>query len=151
MQFNRILVPVDGSSHAAKALELAVQLQSRFDTENDVLWVLSVYQHFSVMESSHSLVQTREGLMPPDEALKQVSRGIVNWHVEKAKELGGVGVKGVIKRGKPSRTIIDFAREQQADCVVMGGRGMGDAGGVLLGSVSHKVASLVACTCITVK
>lgn len=149
MQFNRIVVPVDGSTHAMKALELAVQLQDKFD--GSLLWVLSVYQHVSLVESSHSLVRGRQDLAPPDEAMKEICREVVDQHVAKAMELGATGVKGLVKRGKPSRTIVDFAKEQSADCIVMGGRGIGDVGGVLLGSVSHKVASLAPCTVITVK
>lgn len=149
MQFNRIVVPVDGSTHALKALELAVQIQDKFEVSE--LWVLSVYQHFSLMENTHSMVRTREALMPPDDALKQVAQDTVDWHVAKAKELGATGVKGVVKRGKPSRCILEFAKTKNADCICMGGRGMGDIGGVLLGSVSHKVSSLAPCTCITVK
>ena len=33
----------------------------------------------------------------------------------------------------------------------MGSRGLGDIGGLLLSSVSHKVSSLSGCTCIMVK
>ena len=149
MQFNRIVVPVDGSTHAMKALELAVQLQDKF--EGSTLWVLSVYQYVSLVESSHSMVRGRQDLMPPDEAMKALSREIVDQYIAKAVELDASGVKGVVKRGKPSRTIVDFAKEHSADCIVMGGRGIGDVGGVLLGSVSHKVASLAPCTVITVK
>lgn len=149
MQFNRIVVPVDGSTHALKALELACQLQDKFD--GSLLWILSVYQHVSLVESSHSLVRGREDLAPPDDAMRQISREIVDQYVARAAEWGATGVKGVVKRGKPSRTIVDFAKQQSADCIVMGGRGIGDIGGVLLGSVSHKVASLATCTVITVK
>ncbi|MHC5024763.1 MAG: universal stress protein, partial [Planctomycetota bacterium] len=35
--------------------------------------------------------------------------------------------------------------------IVMGSRGHGDLEGLLLGSVSHKVASLAKCTVVTVK
>lgn len=149
MRFNRIVVPVDGSDHALKALELACDLQAKYDGAE--LYVLSVYQHVSLLESSHSLVRTREQPVPPDEALKRIAREIVNDSVTKAKAWGATGVIGVVKRGKPSRTILDFAKEKKADCIIMGGRGLGDVGGVLLGSVSHKVSSLATCTCITVK
>ena len=47
--------------------------------------------------------------------------------------------------------IVDFARDQRADAIVMGSRGLGDVSGLLLGSVSHKVSHLAACTCIMVK
>lgn len=148
MQFNNIVVAVDGSTHAMKALELAVQLEDKFDS---TLHVLSVYRHHSVYESSHSLVRPRNAPPPPDEGLKEWAREIVDASVARAKDLGASNVKGVVKRGPPARTILEYAEDVGADCIVMGGRGMGDAAGFLLGSVSHKVSSLAKCTCITVK
>ena len=35
--------------------------------------------------------------------------------------------------------------------VFLGSRGLGDAKGLLLGSVSHKVMHLAPCTCVAVK
>jgi nucleotide-binding universal stress UspA family protein len=56
-----------------------------------------------------------------------------------------------VKRGQPARTIVSTAEEVQADAIVLGSRGLGDVSGLLLGSVSHKVASLAKCNVITVK
>ena len=39
----------------------------------------------------------------------------------------------------------------QDDLIVMGRRGLGDLGGLLMGSVSHKVCHLADCACLTVK
>lgn len=47
--------------------------------------------------------------------------------------------------------ILRGARDRAVDMIVLGSRGFGDAEGLLLGSVSHKVAHLAACTCVTVR
>lgn len=148
MLFKNILVPVDGSIHAMKALELAVQLEETFDA---TIHVLSVYKHMSYSESTHSLVRNRTVTERPDSARKQAATELVQAFASEAERLGATAVKAVTRRGKPSRIIVDYAAEQGIDCIVMGGRGLGDAGGVLLGSVSHKVAALSPCTVITVK
>ena len=145
---NKILVAVDGSKHSMRALEFASELAKKFDA---ALLVLSVYRHYSAAESSHSLVKTREDIVPSDIALSRLAQDYVDEAVERARELGAANVKGKVKRGQPSRTIVETAKEREADAIVMGSRGLGDIGGLLLGSVSHKVSSLAECTCITVK
>jgi nucleotide-binding universal stress UspA family protein len=64
----------------------------------------------------------------------------------------GVGdVRTEVKTGQPARAIIKTAEAGGYDTIVMGSRGHGDLEGLLLGSVSHKVASLAKCTVVTVK
>jgi len=53
--------------------------------------------------------------------------------------------------GNPTEVILDVIKREKADLVVLGSRGLGNVKGMLMGSVSHKVAQLAPCTCITVK
>jgi nucleotide-binding universal stress UspA family protein len=65
-----------------------------------------------------------------------------------------MGVKRIrteVKVGPPARTIVEFADKEKVNAVVMGSRGHGDLESLLLGSVSHKVASLSKVTCVTVR
>jgi nucleotide-binding universal stress UspA family protein len=146
--FNTILVAVDGSTHAIKALDAASDLAGRYAAD---LIVLSVYRHHSPLESTHSMVRGAEEIDPPDRTLARLAREIVNAAVERAKGQGAQVRDGLVKRGPPARTIVRTAEEQKVDAIVMGSRGLGDLEGHLLGSVSHKVTSLAKCTCITVK
>lgn len=148
MYFKNLLVAVDGSDHAMKALELAIQLEDKFDSN---LHILSVYRHYGMFESSHSLVRPRQELAGPDEALRQIAKEIVDMAGKRAEELGATGIKKVVKRGKAARTILEYSKDKAIDCIVMGKRGIGDGGGGLLGSTSNRVATLAHCTCITVK
>ena len=143
-----ILVAVDGSDHATKALDAASDLARRYDAD---LTVLSVYRHHSPLESSLSLVKTREATPTPDAALSELAREIVDAAVARAEGQGARVGKGLVKRGPPARTIVQVGKELGADAIVIGSRGLGDLEGHLLGSVSHKVTSLAECTCITVR
>jgi nucleotide-binding universal stress UspA family protein len=145
---NSILVAVDGSDQATKALDLATDLAKRYGAE---LAVLSVYRHHSPLESSLSLVRASEATPTPDAALSELAREIVDAAVHRAEGHGVKVRKGLVKRGPPARTIVQVGKELGADAIVLGSRGLGDLEGHLLGSVSHKVVSLAECTCITVR
>ena len=69
----------------------------------------------------------------------------------RARENGVDKANTVIRNGDPARVIIEYAEQHDIDMIVIGSRGLGDLKGMLLGSVSHKVAHLAECSCITVK
>ena len=69
---------------------------------------------------------------------------------EHAQQAGVTKVRGFVKAGHPSRTIVKFAKDKNADLIVVGSRGLGDIEGYLLGSVSHKVTSLSDCPVLVI-
>ncbi len=48
-------------------------------------------------------------------------------------------VEAVLKEGRPSATITDFAENEGVDLIVMGSRGIGGYTGWILGSTSRRV------------
>ena len=55
------------------------------------------------------------------------------------------------RAGDPARTIVEYANGNNADLIVLGRRGLGDFGSLLVGSVTHKVSQLADCAVMTVK
>ncbi len=144
--FNRILVPVDGSEGAAKALETAVRLQKVHGAE---ILALTVFRHHSLLEASMSMVRPENpGNM--DDIMREHAKEVSEAAKAKAEELGGERVRAFVKRGPPARTIVQFGKEHECDLIVLGSRGTGDLEGYLLGSVSHKVTSLADCPVMVV-
>jgi len=146
--FANILVPLDGSEGAARALDTALELTRRFGGE---LSLLCVFRHHSPLEASLSMVRAGGPMNRPDDALKGYAGDIVADAKARAIEAGVTPKEAIIKRGQPARSIVEFAKDRGIDAIVMGSRGTGDMEGLLLGSVSHKVTSLAPCTCVTVK
>jgi nucleotide-binding universal stress UspA family protein len=146
--FRTLIAAVDGSAHATKALDQATELVK---SSGGKLIVLSVFRHHSPLETSHSLVKGKEEVESPDATLGRLAREAVDAAVARARQRGAADVEGVVRRGPPARTIVEVAKERNADAIVLGGRGTGDIEDFLLGSVSHKVCSLAPCTCITVR
>ncbi|MBO6816581.1 MAG: universal stress protein [Rhizobiaceae bacterium] len=144
--FKRILVAVDGSDHAEQALQKAAQLQKIHDSE---MLILTVFRHHSLLEASMSMVRSAEPTNI-DDAMREHAREVAENAKKVAAEAGAQKVRGFVKAGPPARTIVKFAKEHEADLIVIGSRGMGDVEGYLLGSVSHKVTSLAKCPVMVV-
>lgn len=136
--FNRILVAVDGSSASLNAMNKAIEMQELTGAE---IYLLCVYKHHSLFEASLSI--GRPAAMDiPDKVLSEYAKEVVNHAKELAIEKGAKNVRGFVKAGRPSKVIIKFAKEKEADLIVVGTRGThSDKDGMLLGSVSHRVAS----------
>jgi len=146
--FKRMLVPVDGSEQANRAIDAAVEIAARFAGS---ILILCVYRHHSPLEASLSMVRGPGKLDTPDEALHGYAKDLVKEAKERALAAGAATVEAWAKRGHPARTIVAFADDHGADSIVMGTRGLGDVGGFLLGSVSHKVTSMAKVTVVLVK
>ncbi|WP_297798373.1 universal stress protein [uncultured Marinobacter sp.] len=145
--FKRILVAVDGSKSSFKAMDKAIALQKLTEAE---IYLLCVYKHHSLFEASLSIGRP-EGMDIPDKVLSEYARDVVNHAKEHAIELGAVKVRGFVKAGRPSSVIVKFAKEKEADLIVVGSRGThSDKDGMLLGSVSHRVASRAKCPVLVV-
>lgn len=146
--FKTILVAVDGSDQAQKAVDVAADLAQKYDAQ---LLLLSVYKHVSSLESTHTLVHSKDSVGPRNPTLRDLANEFVKKADQRARECGATRIETYVERGQPARVIVDFAKEKGVEVIIMGSRGLGDVGGFLLGSVSHKVSSLAECTCITVK
>ena len=129
--FKKILVAVDGSNGARKAVELAAGLGKRTGAELLVFHVREV-----------EVGKFSGAMEPPKEA-----RDLVNEVVaELANE--GLVVKGEIRGasfGRAAKEIVDEAKDAGCDTIVMGSRGLSDWAAVLVGSVAHKVVSHAHC------
>lgn len=145
--FKKILVAVDGSTRALTALDKAVELQKLTDAE---IYLICVYKHHSLFEASLSMVRPAD-IQIPDKALSEFAKGVVEHAKQHAKELGATKVRGFVKGGRPSKIIVQFAKDKGADLIVVGSRGThSDKDGILLGSVSHRVASMAKCPTLVV-
>ncbi len=145
--FKRILVPVDGSVKALEALDKAVALQKLTHAE---VMLLCVFKHHSLFEASLSMVRPGD-LQIPDDALREYAREVVEFARAHAVKEGAETLRGFVKGGRPSKTIINFAREKDVDLIVMGSCGTsGDVEGMLMGSVSQRVAGYAHCPVMVV-
>jgi len=144
----KILVPVDGSEHAKKAMRLACDLAEKYEADVELVNVSrkeisKEYQRFIELEYQ----------MEERNRLEKVSKELGNKIFKDLIEMiqPKVSVNSLVLFGDPAEKIVNHAKNNNFDTIIMGSRGMSDIKGLLLGSVSHKVSSLFDGTCVTVK
>ncbi|MGB9359884.1 MAG: universal stress protein [Acidimicrobiia bacterium] len=144
-----ILVAVDGSTHADRALAFAADLAVKYEAD---LTILNVVSYASTVPLALGAYAELEGLYAESRSvLQEAGAKIVESAAEQARRLGVEGVKTVVELGSPAQSICDAANANGVDVIVMGRRGLSDFTGFFLGSISHKVAHSADCTVVTVK
>lgn len=148
-----ILVAVDGSDHASKAVALAGEIAAKHDARLKLLYVRppgpvpEALKHLGEIELRGSHDET-----PSDEAVsRKVAQLILDRSEAEAKDLGAAEIVKILDDGDPAERILARANEEETNLIVMGSRGLGGFSGLLMGSVSHKVAQMSPCSCVTVK
>ncbi len=146
---SHVLVAVDGSSHADRALEFAAEFAIKYGAD---LTILNVVSYASTVPLALGAYAELEGLYAESRSvLQSAGEKIVENAAERARLLGVRKVTTTVELGSPAQTICETAKSVNADVVVMGRRGLGDFSGLFLGSVTHKVAHTADCTVVTVK
>lgn len=146
--FQNILCCVDGSKHALRAAEHACVLAQKFGSS---LTLITVAKELKPSEQVKRFIELEHLSGEPQYVLDEYTEDIMDKAKDVAEASGLKNVKTEIKTGNPARAIMEFAERRKVDTIVLGRRGMGDIEGVLLGSVSHKVASLAKCTVVTTR
>lgn len=146
--FKHILVPVDGSTLSWRASEMASQLAADYGAR---MTVLNVARKFKVPDRLKQYLDAEHLTGEPILAIDDATERLIQDIVKEARTKGVKRVEAKFKEGHPSRTIVTYAKEHDCDAIIMGSRGLTEIEGALLGSVSHKVASLAHCTVIIVR
>ena len=145
----KILIPFDGSEHSKKAILFAADVAQQHDSE---LFLIHVVKDKDIPPEILEYIESEkiDGAIGKVSA-KLISEGIMKAALQQLQDMGLKITKSMVFRGDPAEEIIQFARNNDIDMIVIGSRGLGKIKGLLLGSVSSKVCQLAECTCVTVK
>ncbi len=143
--YKTILVPLDGSSPARDALEVAVNL---LDRKHGVLHLLNVQERPPAQDTLGHLAGAPA--QDADDAVQSQGRAVID-DSRKSIELAPGQMRFVVRAGRPGKVIVSEAERLGAEAVVLGSRGTSGIGGLLLGSVSNQVLHEAPCRVIVVR
>jgi len=146
---DRILVAVDGSEHAAKAVDAAAKIAASTGAKLSLLAVIPSASE--VADELEAYARTEHLLHDLPQLLASVQPAFLEPAAERARTQGAATVSVETASGDPAAEILASAREHGADLIVVGSRGRGRLSGLLLGSVSQKIASHAPCSVLIVR
>lgn len=173
--FKTILLATDGSRHANRALDAAVDIASHYDARLVIVHVLlhgRAPSHLKRMAEVEGMVERKPGSGSSADyvprwmsamartadtksheyrQLLAVGEQILTRAEKSARKKGIRDVSPVIEEGDIVERLLETAKREQGDLIVLGTRGLSEVKGLMMGSVSHKVSQLAKCTCMIVK
>ncbi|MGQ9565254.1 MAG: universal stress protein [Candidatus Bathyarchaeales archaeon] len=122
----KILVGIDGSDHSLWALMEAISVAKKF---SGTIKAVTVY------------TQGKE------EEAEKIRQKTLNYLKREEVDNSFSAILG----SNPSKALVDTARQENFDLIVVGSRGLGGATAFLVGSVSKQVVSKAPCDVLVVK
>ena len=141
---NKVLVPIDFSDYSKSALRYAVNFAKSFNAEIILIYVVEPV------------------IYPPDFSMGQIAMPSINteWDdrakdelqkLAKSEIIGAVKVKTIIKTGKPFVEIIETAKEENVDLIIIATHGHSGVEHILFGSTAEKVVRKAPCPVLTLR
>jgi nucleotide-binding universal stress UspA family protein len=132
--FSKILVGVDGSPFAEKALKYAVSLAKACHAKLIIVHV--------VLRRFYAVAPSESGVLATTVYVKDVEgegKQIMSTAESRAKA-EGIQYECRLLQGVPAEEIVKLEQAEKVDLIVLGSRGLTEVRAFLLGSVSDKVS-----------
>lgn len=142
--FRKILVPVDFSTHSARAVEVAADLARRFEGSLDLV---HVFDPMAYPLPDGYVMFTRPQL---DEMFARFDAELAKYE-KAALAAGAPRVQTHVRQGPCAGEICNFAQEGGFELIVMGTHGRRGLNRMLLGSVTERVLRSAHCPVLTMR
>jgi nucleotide-binding universal stress UspA family protein len=135
----KILVPVDGSAYSLKAVETACDLAKAQPPSSLVLVAVAV-----------EIPELGEGRYIYDKMKAQAEAALLKAK-EVAQKCGAVSEEILATGASPADEIVQTAKDQKADLIVLGSRGLAGKTSSFVGSTASQVVTYSPCSVLVVK
>jgi nucleotide-binding universal stress UspA family protein len=131
--FRNILVAIDGSAHASRALAEAVDLAEEANATLTVITCVPDATSWLVGGAYSAGIDFARLAEETDREYSSLLEAAVDGLPQ------NLSVTKVLAHGRAAEAILEQAKSGRHDLIVMGSRGRGGMSSLLLGSVSHQV------------
>ncbi len=141
--FKKILCPVDFSEFTGEIIQYAHDIAKKYGAELHVLHVIPNLTYYTPYESfltPENLIAVEKGIQ--DEVERDFTR--VLTHVD-------MKVNRVVRTGAAFVEIIDYAKSESIDLIVLGTHGRSAIEHILIGNVAEKVVRKSPCPVMTIR
>jgi nucleotide-binding universal stress UspA family protein len=138
--FSKILYATDGSDNARRALDVVADLSRRYGAAVIVLTAFEPMPRDLGSPYFQDLMNRRTA----------EAQALAREATSALEELGLANSVEILE-GPPAQAILEVARTQHCELIVMGSRGLGRLGSALLGSVSLRVVQEAPCPVLIVR
>jgi nucleotide-binding universal stress UspA family protein len=138
--FKKIILAVDGSESAWRALKMAADLAG----SDGLITVVNAYQPVSPLLGNPDYKKRVEEHIGHSEQ-------IVDEAEARLRQQGVTKIEPDILEGPAATAIINAAKARDADLIVLGSRGLTPIKGLLMGSVSERVIGAAPCPVLVVR
>jgi len=144
--FEKLLVPVDGSPHANRAVEVAIELAK---CHGSAVYLLHAIRDLSLPKEILDMIQAGEITAGRMQILQDSAEIILNNAMERCKRAGLSNVQKAIVMGDPASKILEYAEQNGIGLIVIGQQGLQPHSG-LLGGVVRKLVNMTSISCLIV-
>jgi nucleotide-binding universal stress UspA family protein len=135
----KILVPVDGSAYSLKAVENACNLAKSNPPSTLVL-----------VAAATDIADLAEGRYIYDKMKAQAEAALAQ--ARETAQGKGLAAEVILASGpSPAEEIVDVAKKEKADLIVIGSRGLGGKTHSFIGGTASKVVTYSPCSVLVVK
>ena len=151
--YSSILVPLDGSEYSKRALDEAIELSKKLNSQLELLHVVSTSASQPPGIILSGIVKGKGATKTADEFVKKAlseSHGFMQECTTYCKKKGVTATYKVIAEN-PAKAILDTAKKSGAGLIVMGSQGLRGLNKIkVLGSVSRQVLENAPCPVVVV-
>lgn len=139
----KILAPIDFSEHSMEAMRGAMELAKDVGAEVHLMHVVAPHLHFIPLPLATSAEQSRE-LVREAAMIEQAEEELARIKKDDFGDSNKVFTYAVI--GHPVDKLVEYAKEQSIDLILMSTRGRSGAIHMIIGSTTEKLVRSAPCS-----
>jgi len=143
----KILAPIDFSEHSMEAMRGAMELAKDFGAEVHLMHVIAPHRTFIPLPLATNAEESRE-LVREAAMIEQAEEELARIKKNEFGDSNKVTTFAVV--GHPVQKLVDYAKEQAIDLIVMSTRGRGGIEHMLIGSVTEILVRSAPCSVLVV-